>query len=61
MLSSDDDTEFKLCDFGLSAEVNCPLSNICGSPGYVAPEILRKTPYDTKVDMFSLGVIAYIL
>lgn len=33
----------------------------CGTPGYVAPEILEGTPYDMQADMWSLGVIVYII
>jgi tRNA A-37 threonylcarbamoyl transferase component Bud32 len=33
----------------------------CGTPGYVAPEILADQPYDVKVDVFSVGVIFYIM
>lgn len=33
----------------------------CGTPGYVAPEIVKGIPYGTQVDMWSLGVILYIL
>lgn len=34
----------------------------CGTEGYVAPEILSHKPaYDTKCDMWSLGVILYIV
>ena len=33
----------------------------CGSPGYIAPEILKGTSYDLNVDTFSLGSIFYSL
>lgn len=33
----------------------------CGTPGYVAPEVLNDQDYDCKIDIFSLGVIFYML
>lgn len=63
VLSGDNYTEFKLCDFGLSAFLNDSdgLTLRCGSPGFVAPEILRRQKYDFKVDIFSAGIICYIM
>lgn len=41
--------ELKLADFGLACEVNEPLFAVCGTPTYVAPEILMETGYGLKV------------
>jgi calcium/calmodulin-dependent protein kinase I len=34
---------------------------MCGTPGYIAPEILSKKEYNHKVDIFSIGVVAFNL
>ena len=51
----------KISDFGLakSCESNTLLDTICGSPMYMAPEIMKYKKYDTKADLWSLGVIFY--
>lgn len=41
--------ELKLADFGLACEVTKPLYAVCGTPTYVAPEILLETGYGLKV------------
>ncbi|KAL1505322.1 hypothetical protein ABEB36_004914 [Hypothenemus hampei] len=51
----------KLGDFGLACEVNGPLYTVCGTPTYVAPEILAETGYGLKIDVWAAGVILYIL
>ncbi|KAK3597498.1 hypothetical protein CHS0354_041919 [Potamilus streckersoni] len=51
----------KLGDFGLATYVEEPLYTVCGTPTYVAPEILTESGYGLKVDIWSAGVILYIL
>ena len=33
----------------------------CGTPAYIAPEMLEGTSYGSSVDMWAIGIIAYIL
>ncbi|KAK2166677.1 hypothetical protein NP493_1310g00030 [Ridgeia piscesae] len=57
----------KLADFGLAMEVKEPIYTVCGTPTYVAPEILSEIGelsivcYGLEVDTWALGVITYIL
>ncbi|XP_069098739.1 serine/threonine-protein kinase DCLK2 isoform X3 [Pleurodeles waltl] len=51
----------KLGDFGLAIVVEGPLYTVCGTPTYVAPEIIAETGYGLKVDIWAAGVITYIL
>uniref|UniRef100_A0A1I8FSG0 Protein kinase domain-containing protein n=1 Tax=Macrostomum lignano TaxID=282301 RepID=A0A1I8FSG0_9PLAT len=59
--SKDNKISLKLGDFGLAMEVEEAIFTVCGTPTYVAPEILSETGYGLEVDMWALGVIAYIL
>lgn len=60
--SKDEDSELKAIDFGLSEFVKPDekLNDIVGSAYYVAPEVLHRC-YSTEADVWSIGVIAYIL
>ena len=60
--SQSDDADVKIADFGFAtiAEADT-LTEQCGTPGYVAPEILGHKKYGKAVDMWSVGVITYIL
>ncbi|XP_062243873.1 serine/threonine-protein kinase DCLK2 isoform X4 [Platichthys flesus] len=51
----------KLGDFGLATVVEGPLNTVCGTPTYVAPEIISESGYGLKVDIWAAGVITYIL
>jgi serine/threonine protein kinase len=63
LASQKDDADIKLADFGFAARVEGynSLKTQCGTPGYVAPEILKNETYGKAVDMWSIGVITYIL
>lgn len=56
------DIQVKIADFGLAkftGEMQFT-NTLCGTPSYVAPEVLRKTDYSSKVDMWSAGVLLYV-
>jgi len=61
--SKDNNAEIKVADFGFARRVHTPqsLTNRCGTPTYVAPEILKNIPHDTRADMWSVGVVIYVL
>lgn len=62
LLLSADFKFVKLADFGFAKHVDGEQKGeICGTPEYVAPEMLKKMPYGVQVDMWSTGVILYIL
>ena len=63
--NDDDDTSIKIADFGFAKKVTGEnsLSTLCGTAQYVAPEILdfQVDGYDERCDMWSVGVVTYIL
>lgn len=38
-----------------------PMATVIGTPGYVAPEVVKRSPYGPPVDMWAAGVVLYIL
>jgi 5'-AMP-activated protein kinase catalytic alpha subunit len=63
----DENGNLKVSDFGLSALAETKhqdglLHTTCGTPAYVAPEVIHRKGYDgTKADIWSCGVILYVL
>ena len=53
----------KIIDFGFAIQVNPQdvLYEGCGTPNYVAPEVLQGKGYDKRSDIFSLGSILYFM
>ena len=58
-----DPDSIKVADFGLAniLEGRDSLQTVCGSPAYMAPEVHNMKDYDSKVDMWSMGVMLYSL
>ena len=54
----------KMGDFGLATKISFPgerRRTICGTPNYIAPEILQSKGHSYEVDVWSFGVIMYTL
>ena len=63
MVTDDDETDLKIVDFGLSKIIGPNESSLdpFGTLSYVAPEVLLQKPYGKEIDLWSLGVITYLL
>lgn len=60
--TGEDDAVVKISDFGVAKVISNELmTTACGTPGYVAPEILEGQGYTFAVDYWSIGVILYVL
>ena len=59
------DSPVKLVDFGFATieteELQRASNYLCGTPGYMAPEVISQRSYSCKVDIWGLGVVFYIM
>lgn len=59
------DSKILITDFGLAHQrkrlEDGLMMDPCGTPEYIAPEVLARIPYTSKVDLWAIGVITYIL
>ena len=53
----------KVTDFGFSQKIDPDQKSTkyIGTPVYMAPELMNNLPYDSKVDIWALGVITYMI
>lgn len=64
-----DENIVKVCDFSLSQKISGRskdgklnlLTKQCGTPIYMSPEVIRRFPYGTATDLWSLGVSVYLM
>ena len=61
--STDERIEIKLTDFGFAKKYDPdePENLSLGTPFYMAPELCQEKPYNSKVDVWAVGVILYLL
>ena len=56
-------TSLKVADFGLAKILDDQTlaSTACGTPSYIAPEVLEQKPYGKSCDIWSIGIVTYVL
>lgn len=60
----DADNKVKIGDFGLAAKLQFDREKkrtVCGTPNYIAPEVLQAKGYDFSIDVWAVGVMIYSL
>ena len=64
-MCSKNNNKIKLADFGFSCMYNPrkgdKMDDYLGTSQFLAPEIIRKQPYNEKVDVWAVGIIMFIL
>lgn len=55
----DKNGHIKLTDFGFAKEVNDVTYTLCGTPDYIAPEVVATKPYNKSVDWWSFGILIF--
>lgn len=58
-----DDDDVKICDFNWATELNDGKAEptLCGTLDYMPPEVCSFSYHDTKLDIWSLGIILYVM
>ncbi|KAJ4496558.1 kinase-like domain-containing protein [Lentinula lateritia] len=62
--TSAEDSNIVIADFGIAKHLDTPeeqLHSLAGSIGYVAPEVLLNEGHGKQVDLWSIGIITYVL
>ncbi|SCV01261.1 LAMI_0G10352g1_1 [Lachancea mirantina] len=55
----DSNGHIKITDFGFAKEVDTVTWTLCGTPDYIAPEVIATKPYNKSVDWWSLGILIF--
>lgn len=56
-----DEHRLKIADFSLADVFHERMQGVCGTPGYMGPEIFERGVYSEKIDVYSLGVVLYTM
>jgi protein kinase A len=54
-----EDGYLKLTDFSFIKQINCRTYTLCGTPNYMAPEIIMNRGHGSAVDWWSFGILLY--